>query len=640
MCCGTNGTAFNNITDGWYYYRIWVAERFRELVPARNIVGTQWYSMYLRALGCNIGSNCRFNEINMAVPHLISIGDGCSIGNHADLTNFHVEHNLVYVGSIRVNNNVVIGSASTICEGVVMEDDSELTAMSTLVTGTTVFSGEIFDGIPAQRVGKRNREGETTFKHIGYVRTLCEMLFFLLSSTLAGVGFFYIVFPTIILTTKLAELWRQENNYSWSFEVVWEFFALALPASTIMIFIATILTAILSNFVIPKPTPGIYSISSKEYYGQWWNNLVHTNAMNFLFGLFATVFAPLWFRSIGTKVGKRTELSNVHVGVPGVIEFGSESFAADAVTIGNDDVRNNGITIDRVVIGHRTFLGNSSYVAGGTILPENVLIGVKSKAPLSEHVKPGETWLGNPPVLIPRRAETCNSFPTHLTFHPPMYRVFFRGVVELIRVILPLTIVVSFAYNILTVIGNLQDIGMVVLSFLAFGTGFGVINYGIVLVFKWLLVQVYRPGMHPMWTLPVWLSELVTSLYYEIGVLNFLNCFKGTPFIPSLLWLLGCKMGWNVYINTTDFTEFDCVTIGGKSCCACTIFMLLFPVSVPMTRTDDSFYQDTFIRWATISTWPRAINIPPGETLTNRSKQTMQFLTSMRVARRISLKTA
>ncbi|PSB59596.1 hypothetical protein [Chamaesiphon polymorphus] len=35
----------------------------------------------------------------------------------------------------------------------------------------------------------------------------------------------------------------------------------------------------------------------------------------------------------------------------------------------------------------------------------------------------------------------------------------------------------------------------------------------------------------------------------------------GTPFAPMLLRLLGMKIGDNVYIETTDFTEFDLMTI-------------------------------------------------------------------------------
>jgi len=44
-----------------------------------------------------------------------------------------------------------------------------------------------------------------------------------------------------------------------------------------------------------------------------------------------------------------------------------------------------------------------------------------------------------------------------------------------------------------------------------------------------------------------------------------MNYLRGTPWLPLALNLLGCHIGRGVYMNTTDITEFDCVTIGDYS---------------------------------------------------------------------------
>jgi non-ribosomal peptide synthetase-like protein len=86
-----------------------------------------------------------------------------------------------------------------------------------------------------------------------------------------------------------------------------------------------------------------------------------------------------------------------------------------------------------------------------------------------------------------------------------------------------------------------------------------------VLVFKWLTIGRYRPRAAPMWTSFVWLSEAATNMYEGIAVPNFLRYLRGTPWLPIALNGLGCRIGPGVYLDTTDITEFDCVSIGDYS---------------------------------------------------------------------------
>jgi non-ribosomal peptide synthetase-like protein len=46
---------------------------------------------------------------------------------------------------------------------------------------------------------------------------------------------------------------------------------------------------------------------------------------------------------------------------------------------------------------------------------------------------------------------------------------------------------------------------------------------------------------------------------------NFVRYLRGTPWLPLALNLLGSRIGKGVYLDTTDITEFDCVTIGDYS---------------------------------------------------------------------------
>ncbi|WP_163333606.1 hypothetical protein, partial [Klebsiella aerogenes] len=42
----------------------------------------------------------------------------------------------------------------------------------------------------------------------------------------------------------------------------------------------------------------------------------------------------------------------------------------------------------------------------------------------------------------------------------------------------------------------------------------------------------------------------------------FLESLRGTPFLPVILRLYGTRTGKGICMNSTDITEFDCVTIG------------------------------------------------------------------------------
>lgn len=62
-----------------------------------------------------------------------------------------------------------------------------------------------------------------------------------------------------------------------------------------------------------------------------------------------------------------------------MLTLGEESFIADAVMLGDEEIKGGWMSLKATKIGNRSFVGNSAYIADGTVLPDNVLIGVQSK---------------------------------------------------------------------------------------------------------------------------------------------------------------------------------------------------------------------------------------------------------------------
>jgi non-ribosomal peptide synthetase-like protein len=78
---------------------------------------------------------------------------------------------------------------------------------------------------------------------------------------------------------------------------------------------------------------------------------------------------------------------------------------------------------------------------------------------------------------------------------------------------------------------------------------------------KWVFIGKYKPKQRPMWSWNVWRSEAITSTYEALSIPFFLEYLQGTPWLPVMMRILGVKTGKRIFMNTTDITEFDMVTI-------------------------------------------------------------------------------
>ncbi len=84
----------------------------------------------------------------------------------------------------------------------------------------------------------------------------------------------------------------------------------------------------------------------------------------------------------------------------------------------------------------------------------------------------------------------------------------------------------------------------------------------VVVLVKWLTMGKYEPQVKPMWSFWAMRTEACAVLYWGLAGRVMLDILRGTPFLPMMLRLLGVKVGKGVFMDTTDITEFDCVTIG------------------------------------------------------------------------------
>jgi non-ribosomal peptide synthetase-like protein len=553
---------------GFMYYRWWLADRLIESAPSYMLSGSSLYNWWLRSLGAKIGRDVIIGSMTLRAPDLLNIGDGTSIGNAVNFENARVEHGELHIGSITVEHDACIGSYAVLEGDTRIAEFGHLEGQSALGEGKTVPAGRIWSGSPAQDIGEFNPASNQKRPVVSGIRLAGEALFFGFGALFITALFFVPVFPSFILIDWLDNADRFPWVQSTSIPVqLAKYFLFAFPATAILIVCTALLSAGIRWTFLPRLTAGRWPIHSNVYCSKWLVNQIQECSLNVLHGVYATIYAPLWYRLLGAKVGRDAEISTALGVVPDMLTLGDETFIADAVLLGDEHIDGGWMKVQPTVVSRRSFIGNGSYIPDGTILPEGVLIGVHSRAPANDLMREGDTWLGSPPINLPAREQVCG-FPEELTFHPSRLRRIGRGLVEAFRIVAPHAIVIAVGYTIVLnviPIAAADEWSKVVFALTCAGLFYGVGTFLFVAALKWALIGRYDKCSVPMWTPFVWLSEGVTNLYEGVAAPNFMRYLRGTPWLPLAFNLLGCKIGRGVYLDTTDITEFDCVNIGDYS---------------------------------------------------------------------------
>lgn len=548
---------------GLTYFRWWCADRLIEGAPVYMLSSSPLNVWWLRALGARIGHETIIGNVTLRAHDLLQIGDGVSIGNAVNLENARVERGELHLGPITLEDNVCIGSYAVVEGHTTIRSYGHLEGQSALSEGQEIPPRRIWLGSPAHDVGEFAPASIMPRPPVTETRLAREGLFYIFGMLATASLFFMPVFPSFMLVDWLDS---EPNALPLALQLL-KYFALAFPGTAVLIVGTILCSAILRWTLMPRLEAGSWAIHSRVYCSRWLVNQIQESSLNILHGIYATVYAPFWYRLLGAKVGRDAEISTAQGLVPDLLTLGDETFIADAVMLGDEEVDGGWMTLKPTVISRRSFVGNGAYIPDGTILPENVLIGVQSRAPANERMQPGDTWLGSPPINLPAREQTAG-YAEELTFRPSPLRRLGRALVEAFRIISPHALVIAVGYTVVLNVMPLAEAGYwreVFSALTVAGVLFGIATILFVALFKWSCIWRYKKHSVPMWTPFVWVSEAITSLYVGMAVPNFVNYLRGTPWLPLALKLLGCRIGRGVYLDTTDVTEFDCVQIGDYS---------------------------------------------------------------------------
>lgn len=540
---------------GYTYFKWWLLKKCMDLLPFEQLSNTPLFPRALQALGMKVAATAQLNRFEFGIAELIQIGEYVTISANVQLNNATVKSGVLTLSKIIIEDYGYVGTGSVVNGGSTIKEKGKLNDLSLLQEQLTIAKNDVWEGSPAKLKERRHDfpEDQQIPIPIWY-----NWLFFGLLAIIPVILFLPLL-PTIIGLHYLDE---QAEWYSFHYLIytpVFAFFYILLFLAEIVLF-----TSILNKDL----KPGKYSIYSKVYIQKWFSDQLYALLLFVIKPIFATIYISSVFRWLGAKVGKNTEISNASNVTHHLLEIGHESFVADVATIGENDIVGQYIYLEKTKIGDQIFIGNSAVVPQGLDLGDQKLFGVLSIPPNQEKLDAKlSDWFGSPAMALPKR-EIPLVFPAHLTFTPPFWRKVCRGIVELIRIILPQTCILIFSV-IFIAYGHDLVTGHWVKAILLFPFYYLVIVaipcFLLTFLSKWILIGRYKKTAWAMWTLPVWLSEGVTTLYESLTIPYFLHFLTGTPFLAPFLRLLGVKIGKEVYLDTTDFTEFDLVRIGDQS---------------------------------------------------------------------------
>lgn len=119
------------------------------------IRATPFIVLFHRMMGMKVGSRVQINTAVIADQNLISIGDDTVIGGDVTLIGHAVEGPNLVTAQVKIGKNVTVGLMAVVMPGCEIGDNAVIAANAVLKKGTIVGPYEIWGGVPAQCIGKR-----------------------------------------------------------------------------------------------------------------------------------------------------------------------------------------------------------------------------------------------------------------------------------------------------------------------------------------------------------------------------------------------------------------------------------------------------------------------------------------------------
>ncbi|HTP21564.1 MAG TPA: Pls/PosA family non-ribosomal peptide synthetase [Solirubrobacteraceae bacterium] len=527
--------------------RLWFVDRLAEVTRFNRLGGTPWADRYARLVGADVGEGARLATVPPA-GSLLHIGDGATVESNVDLRGWWIDGQELVVGEITIGAGARIGSRVLLNPGAVIGDGAEI-EVGTVISGE-VRAGERWGGAPARRTGTAGDNWPAEPPKVsgagGWAWLFGASIVLELVIELAAFA------PAIGLLALLgSEVPTLQSSFLY---IVFE----AAIVTAITVPMTAILIALALRLVWRLVRPGWYDEHAPIGWALWFGEELKQSSSTLLFPLYASLYTRPWFRLMGLKVGRGTEIS-VTTGLNPLVSFGELSQCTDDIGFCGVRSRDGWIAVEPIEIGDHTFLGPGSILRGGTQLGNDSLLGVMTLSP--RRPEDGTSWLGVPALELPRVPDATDAA---RTVNPPRRLKLARGVMDLLRLLVPNTLVLLIeAFEIMSLATVAAHFGLAVAILAApfVLIAGGLVATAVTVVMKWTLIGHYTRSEHPLWCSFVWRDEMMNAAQEQLADERMLRLAVGTPIMSMYLRAMGSKIGRGVWCETTAVTEHDMINL-------------------------------------------------------------------------------
>ncbi len=528
--------------------RLWFVDRLAEVTRFNRLGGTPWADRYARLVGADVGDGARLATVPPA-GSLLHIGAGATVESNVDLRGWWIDGQDLVVGEIRIGAGARVGSRALLNPGAIIGDGAEI-EVGTVVSGE-IPAGERWGGAPARQTGTAGdnwpAESPAAGRARGWAWLFSASLVLELAIALAAIA------PAVgVLALLGSDLPTLHSSFVGILLEAAIFTAVFIPMTAILV-------ALTLRLVWRFVKPGWYDEHSPVGWALWFAEELKQSSSTLLFPLYASLYTRPWFRMMGLKIGRGTEIS-VTTGLNPLVTFGELSQCTDDIGFCGVRSRDGWLAIEPIEIGDRSFLGPGSILRGGTRLDDDSLLGVMTLSP--KRPAAGSSWLGVPALELPRVPDATD--PSR-TVNPPRRLKLARGVMDLLRLLVPNTIVLVIeAVEIMSLAAVGAHFGLVAAIFAApfVLIGGALVATAVTVAMKWSLIGHYRRSEHPLWCSFVWRDEMMNAAQEQLADERLLRLAMGTPIMSMYLRAMGSKIGRGVWCETTAVTEHDMIDLG------------------------------------------------------------------------------
>ncbi|HEY6166465.1 MAG TPA: Pls/PosA family non-ribosomal peptide synthetase [Verrucomicrobiae bacterium] len=539
---------------GNYYLRWWFVQNVVAALPLERLCGTPLLPFVYRLFGARIGRDVHLETDHLAAFDLISIGDHASIDDSAWLLGSTVEQGELVLGPVEIGRECFVGTGSVLREHTAMEDGARIEDLSLLPSGTRIPRGETWAGSPAQCAVNPNPVTAPPPARGRFRRAAVAALYGLLAAVLPVLPLCAFI-PGVAILTGI-DLYAHPFQYLAAAPLVGASFVLLLTAGVVLF----------KWLLVGRVRAGTYPVDGGFYIRKWVVDQLLAMSLDTVGSLHATLYLPPWYRALGAKLGRFVELSTATSATPDLLDIADGGTIADEVSLGAARIEGGWMTLAPTRVGRRAFVGNGAVLAQGTALGDESLIGVLSISPAdpADATRPAASWMGSPPIRLPRR-QASTPFPDQRTYCPSRKLRLARGAVELLRITLPPAGFILVTTTVITAVLELWEaLGLgpaLLLLPLVYAACCVAVALALALA-KWIIIGRFRPFERPLISAFVWRLEFVNALYEFLVTPLALEALQGTPMLPWYYRLLGARIGRRTYFHTTGLLEFDLVEVG------------------------------------------------------------------------------